>query len=132
MKDKLQLRRFLTFALVGLGGTAAHYALLVALVELAGADPLLGATAGFVLGALVNYWLSHRIVFRSGRAHIEALPRFLTVAVVGLIWTAVLMALFTRWLALPYLPAQVVTTGILLFWHYAGNALWTFRRHHSA
>jgi putative flippase GtrA len=132
MKANLQVRRFLTFALVGLGGTGAHYALLVALVELAGADPLIGATAGFVLGALVNYWLSHRVVFRSERAHAEALPRFLAVAVVGLIWTAVLMALFTRWLGLPYLLAQLVTTGILLFWHYAGNALWTFRRRRGA
>lgn len=122
-----QARRFAHFALLGLVGTAAHYALLVALVELAGADPVVGAGAGFGLGALVNYLMSHRFVFRSQRAHQEALPRFLAVAVAGLLWTALLMELFTRYLGWPYLAAQILTTGILLFWHYAGNALWTFR-----
>ena len=61
--------RFLRFAAVGAVGTLAHYALLVALVEGAGAPPLAGASAGFVLGALVNYALARRLVFASNRSH---------------------------------------------------------------
>lgn len=132
MKRCPQLRRFAGFAAVGLVGTAAHYALLVILVEVLGADPVLGAGAGFCLGAVVNYALSHRWVFRSDRAHHQALPRFLLVAAAGLLWTALLMGLFVRYLAWPYLVAQIVTTGILLFWHYGGNALWTFRHRGGA
>lgn len=120
--------RLLRFALVGALGTAAHYALLVALVEGAGAEPVVGSVAGFVLGALVNYGLNRALVFRSARAHGEALPRFFAVAGVGLLWNAGLMRLLTGTVGLHYLPAQVLTTVLLLFWHYGANALWTFGR----
>ena len=36
------------------------------------------------------------------------------------------MHLFTARLAWPYLLAQMLTTGLVLFWHFAGNALWSF------
>ncbi len=122
------LRRFLRFAAVGALGTVAHYALLLLMVEALGSPPLAGAAAGFVLGAVVNYALSRMLVFRSERAHAEALPRFLLVAATGLVWTALLMKLFVDALGLHYLAAQFATTALLLLWHYAGNALWTFGR----
>ncbi|ATE58583.1 GtrA family protein [Thauera sinica] len=122
------LRRFIRFAAVGAVGTLAHYALLLVLVEGSGASPLAGATAGFVLGAVVNYTLARLLVFDSDRAHAEALPRFFVVAAMGLGWTALLMTLFVDFAGLHYLAAQVVTTALLLLWHYAGNALWTFHR----
>uniref|UniRef100_A0ABX1PTC2 GtrA family protein n=2 Tax=Aromatoleum anaerobium TaxID=182180 RepID=A0ABX1PTC2_9RHOO len=112
--------------MVGALGTLAHYSLLLALVEVAGAEPVVGSVAGFVLGALVNYAMNRRLVFRSERAHHEALPRFFAVAGIGLLWNALLMYALTDLLALHYLLAQVVTTGVLLGWHYVGNALWTF------
>lgn len=123
-----QLVRFLRFAAVGAVGTVAHYALLLFMVEVLGTGALAGATAGFMLGAMVNYSLSRMLVFDSTRPHGEALPRFLAVAVVGLGWTALLMALLVDVAGLHYLLAQFLTTALLLLWHYAGNALWTFRR----
>jgi len=122
-----QFRRFVGFAAVGLVGTAAHYVLLVTLVEGLGADPVVGSVAGFCLGALVNYAMSHRYVFRSDRAHHEALPRFFAVAASGLLWNTALMSLLTHRLGWPYLLAQILTTGLLVVWHYVVNALWTFR-----
>ncbi|TAH43874.1 MAG: GtrA family protein [Betaproteobacteria bacterium] len=122
------LVRFIRFAAVGAVGTLAHYALLLTLVEGFGASPLAGATAGFVLGAIVNYTLSRLLVFDTDRAHVEALPRFFAVATIGLAWTALLMKLFVDVLGLHYLVAQLVTTALLLLWHYAGNAVWTFRQ----
>lgn len=121
--------RFLRFAVVGAVGTAAHYALLLTLVEGVGADPIAGSVAGFLLGALVNYTMNRSLVFRSERAHVEALPRFLAIAGMGLCWNALLMYLFVDLFGIYYLVAQIVTTGILLGWHYVGNALWTFRKH---
>lgn len=120
--------RFIRFAAVGAIGTLAHYALLLVMVEVLGTSPLAGAAAGFVLGAVVNYALSRMLVFDSDRTHVEALPRFFAVATIGLAWTAVLMKLFVDVLGLHYLVAQIITTALLLLWHYAGNALWTFRR----
>ncbi|WP_332670090.1 GtrA family protein [Aromatoleum sp.] len=124
--------RLARFAAAGAVGTLAHYTLLLGLVEGGGVRPVVGSVAGFVLGALVNYALNRRLVFRSDRAHVEALPRFFAVAGVGLLWNALLMYGFTALLGLHYLLAQVVTTGLLLIWHYVGNARWTFRRSASA
>ncbi|WP_407279697.1 GtrA family protein [Aromatoleum evansii] len=131
VRDRLRghAGRVLRFAAVGAVGTAAHYALLLALVEGAGVDPIVGSVAGFLLGALVNYTMNRSLVFRSDRAHVEALPRFLAIAGMGLCWNALLMYLFVDLVGVHYLIAQIVTTAILLGWHYVGNALWTFRKH---
>lgn len=118
--------RFLRFAAVGAVGTVAHYALLLVLVEAAGFDPVIGSVGGFVLGALVNYGMNRTLVFASDRAHVEALPRFFAVAGMGLVINALLMRLFVHVLGIHYLLAQIVTTALLLVWHYGGNALWTF------
>lgn len=119
--------RLAHFAAAGAVGTVAHYALLVALVEGGGAGPVAASVAGFVLGALVNYALARSRVFRSGRPHREALPRFFAIAASGALLNALFMQLLALQLALPYLLAQLTSTGVLLFWHYALNAVWTFR-----
>lgn len=123
--------RFLRFAAVGAVGTVAHYALLLVLVEAAGFDPVIGSVGGFVLGALVNYGMNRTLVFASDRAHVEALPRFFAVAGMGLVINALLMRLFVHVLGIHYLLAQIVTTALLLVWHYGGNALWTFGKRSS-
>jgi putative flippase GtrA len=52
--------------------------------------------------------------------------RFGVVSVVGFILTGLIMAVLTGLLSAPYLPAQVVTTGIVLFWNFLANRFWTF------
>lgn len=121
------MKQFIAFAAAGLAGTAVQYALLAALVERAGVDAVTASLAGFAAGAGVNYVLAHRVVFRSARSHAEALPRFLAVAGSGFIINGLLMGLWVHRFGWPYLPAQLLTTLLLLFWHYGANALWTFR-----
>lgn len=127
-----RLRHFLLFAALGALGTLAQYAVLIALASGLGVRPVLASCAGFLTGGVVNYLLGRRIAFRSDRPHAEAAPRFFAVAGMGLVFNALLMALFTEALGLPYLPAQLVTTGLLVLWHYAGNLLWTFRPERGA
>jgi len=122
-----RLRHILLFAALGGIGTAAHYAVLIMLVQSGLTGPVLGSTAGFLTGAFVNYQLNRHLVFRSAKPHREAMAKFLLVAGVGLGLNAALMALFTRVLGASYLPAQVIVTGLLVLWHYGGNAVWTFR-----
>jgi len=122
-----QARRFLSFAAVGLVGTAAHYATLTGLVELRGVDPVLGSVMGFLVGAVVNYALNYRLTFHSTKRHREAASKFLTVAGSGFVLNALLMAVLVKAAGAPYLLAQIAVTGALLFWHYALNAIWTFR-----
>lgn len=127
MTARDHLHRFVSFAAVGLVGTGAHYLTLTGLVELAGVDPVAGSAVGFLVGALVNYVLNYRLIFKSDKRHREAATKFLTVAASGFVINAILMHVLVDLVGVQYLVAQVGVTGCLVFWHYALNALWTFR-----
>lgn len=121
------LKQFFSFALVGLVGTAAQFMVLYGLVSQADVNPVAASTLGFVIGALVNYWLNYRLTFRSTRKHREALPRFMTVAGGGCLLNGVLMAMLLSRISVHYLLAQVVVTGLVLLWNFLANRFWTFR-----
>jgi putative flippase GtrA len=120
------VRQFAVFLAVGLSAFVVHYGLLVAGVEALGLDPVPAALIGYAAGGLVSYRLNRRHTFASARPHAEAGWRFAAVALVGLGVTFALMAALTRRLGLPYLPAQVATTALILVWNFVANRLWTF------
>lgn len=124
---RAQARRFLAFAAVGAAAAVVHYAVLVALVELSGIAPVPGSVMGFLSGAVVSYFLNYHLTFHSSKRHREALSKFLTVAGSGFVLNGLLMTLLVNVLDVPYLLAQMAVTGLLLFWHYALNVIWTFR-----
>jgi putative flippase GtrA len=120
-------RQFSSFVVVGAIATAAHYAMLIGLREGAGWGVIPSTLSGYCLGGLISYVLNRRHVFDSDRSHAEAGWRFVAVAGVGFCLTWGLMRLFVLHWGAPYLPAQVVTTGMVMFWSFAANRFWTFR-----
>lgn len=123
----LPLRQFLTFGLVGLVGTAAHYLVLAFLVELLASPVLLATTTGFVVGAVVNYVLNRRFTFSSTAPHHIALPKFLTVAAAGAVLNGAVVGLLVALTPWHYLLAQLLATAVVLVWNFVANLLWTFR-----
>jgi putative flippase GtrA len=121
-------RQFGAFFGVGVVAAVVHYGMLIALVELAGMRPVPATLAGYVGGGVVSYLLNRRLTYVSNRPHVEAGWRFALVAFVGFLLTGGLMQVFTSWWAIPYLLAQLVTTGIVLFWSFVAHKLWTFGR----
>lgn len=119
--------QFGTYFVVGGGVTALHYGLLIALVELFRLDPVVATSVGYVVGGIASYLLHRRITYASDRPHGEATWRFLIVWAVGLSLTACLMTLFIHKLGQPYLAAQVMTTGLVIFWNFSAHRMWTFR-----
>ena len=119
-------RQLSTYALVGVVASLAHYAVLIALVEAGGAPPVPAALAGYVVGGVVSYRLNRRHTFVSDRPHREAAWRFALVALLGFGLTYLFMRLFVERLAAPYLPAQVLTTILIMFVSFAINRIWTF------
>jgi putative flippase GtrA len=123
---RLIARQFSAFVIVGLIAAVAHYGTLIGLVEARIMGPVPATLLGFLAGAIVSYALNRRFAFASDRPHREAMWRFGVVSVVGFILTGLIMAVLTGPLAAPYLPAQVLTTGIVLFWNFLANRYWTF------
>jgi len=119
--------QFLSFSGVGAIATLLHYAILVLAVHLAGTDPTLASSIGFILSASFNYAMNYRLTFRSNKRHREAFPKFLVIAFVGLVLNGMFMAVATRGLRLHYLIGQVIATSSVVLWNFFGNRLWTFR-----
>ena len=119
-------RQLVSFIRIGLAATALHYAVLVGTVQFLHTSPVPSALLGYCCGGFLSYALNRRHTFRSDRPHGEAVWRFAVVAGVGFLITFALMALLVdRW-HVPYLVAQVLTTGLVMFWTFAANRAWTF------
>ena len=121
------LRQFVKFTGVGFVSAIGHYGLLIALVQLAAVPAVPASAAGALLGAVINYSLNYRYTFRSTRQHREAVLRFAAIAAVGLALNTLFMWVGVVLIGAHYLLSQVVTTGLVLIWSFAGNRYWTFR-----
>jgi putative flippase GtrA len=119
-------RQFSSFVVVGFIATGVHYALLIGLVEIAGISAVAAALVGYGAGGTVSYGLNRRLTFRTKLPHEAAVSRFTVVAAVGFGLTYIFMSLFVHAAGIPYLPAQVATTGIVLLWNFAAHRMWTF------
>ena len=121
------IRQFVTFTCVGAVGTIAHYVTLVLLVRIASFDPILASGIGFVIGAVINYFLNYRYTFHSSVPHRKGLTMFFTVAAVGIGFNTLAIGVLIRWFSVHYLLAQLCATGVVLLWNFVGNRFWTFR-----
>jgi putative flippase GtrA len=124
---KTLVKQFFCFAGIGLFGTLAHYLTLALMVEVVGVKAVFASVLGFGVGALFNYFFNYHITFKSEKLHQEALVKFFMVALVGLFLNTLIMAVATEFFSIYYLLAQVISTGLVLFWNFTGNRLWTFQ-----
>lgn len=124
--NKPIVQQFLLFTGIGAIGTAGHYVTLVVLVETLHFAPLPASTLGFIVGALINYFLNYHYTFASTRSHRDTMIKFGIVALVGAIANSAVMHVALTWLGLYYLLAQILATIIVLVWNFSVNKLWTF------
>ena len=109
--------------------TAVHYAVLLALVELAGMPPAPSAVMGALCGAVAAYAINRSITFTSSTAsHQQALPRFMLIAAAGAALNGALVWVGNHWLGWHYLVAQALATVLVLGLTYRLNRSWTFAR----
>lgn len=121
------LRQFSSFVAVGFIAAAVQYSVLIGLVEGAGIHAVTAALIAYAAGGVVSYGLSRRHVFPSTVPHHAAAARFAIVAAVGFGLTYLFMSVLVTRAKLPYLLAQVVTTGMVMLWNFIAHKMWTFR-----
>jgi len=124
--NKDNRREFFLFAAIGVVGTAGHFLTLVFLVECAGVSAVVATTAGFIVGALINYFLNYHFTFKSDKAHREAMLKFFMVALIGAGMNMLIVFMGVEIMAIHYLLVQLVASSIVLIWNFSANKLWTF------
>lgn len=116
--------RFIRYLVTGATATAAHYIVLILIVE-HGAIALLGSIVGSVVGLVTNYLLSSRWVFVLAAGTSSRFARFLAVSALAFGLNAAFMWI-GLWAGLHYLLAQVLSTFLLMLINYTLHANWTF------
>ena len=130
-----ELQRFTRFLTVGAVGTFLDFSLLTLLKTL-GLPTLLANTSSFTAGVVNNFTWNRLWTFSDAKqaGWQRQLVQFLLVSIIGLaLNNAIVLMLETplgNTLGQPdygYLPAKVITTGVVVFWNYFANRYWTFR-----
>ncbi len=115
---KIQIIRFIA---VGVSTVTLDFLTLVSLVEYLHVNYLVSATFGFLVGSIVNYFLSIRFVFVSGKYPNKVIEftYFLFITLIGLVLNYLTMYFFTEVVMFPYF----ISKGVSLFFVATTNFL---------
>lgn len=136
MKYSSLFSEFFRYGIVGGIAFLADFGALVGTKELLFRDWSSGvyvaAVVGFVVGLVVNYWLSLLFVFtaQKDRGKGRSWGAFLVfgiIGVVGLGLTELGMWVGVELLAWNYMIVKMLVTGAVLMWNYLGRKLIIFR-----
>ena len=130
-----EIQRFTRFLAVGGLGTLLDLGLLTVLKQ-SGFPTLAANSLSFSAGVANNFILNRRWTFADASVApwSSQLARFTLVSLIGLaLNNAIILLLeapFGNLTGQPewgYFPAKIVATGLVVFWNYFANRLWTFQ-----
>jgi putative flippase GtrA len=129
--------RFMRFAVVGALGTLIDFSLLVVLKEWAGLSTLIANSLSSVAGIANNFTLNRWWTFSDAPAKpvLVQLAQFVGVSLIGItLNNGMVLALEAPLGLLPgisgygYVLAKGIATGVVIFWNFSANRLWTFKQ----
>ncbi|RME12117.1 MAG: GtrA family protein [Ardenticatenia bacterium] len=134
-ENRREIKRFIKFAIVGAIGAVVDFSVLNLLVLVAGLSPLVANPFSFTAAVISNFTWNRLWSFPESRSRpvTTQLGQFFTVNLIGLllnqaIFTTVLHLLGTHiphpW---DYNLAKAIAIGLVLFWNFGANRLWTYR-----
>jgi len=133
--NQKELVRFFRFATVGAIGMVVDLSILNALVKLAGWPLVYANSVSFSVAVLNNFTWNRLWTFPESRVRPirSQLPQFALVNVLGLLINNVVLLtvyyLIRDWIPDPwnYNLAKIFAIGVVLFWNFGANRLWTYR-----
>ena len=131
----VELTRFIKFALVGALGMVVDLSVLTFSKEALGLPLTLAVALGFSLAVISNFTWNRFWTFPESRERPIAgqLVQFTIINLIGLAINEVIVLglhpLFSDALQDPYayLAAKVIAIGVVLFWNYGANRVWTYK-----
>ena len=118
--------RFIKYTTAGGLATVVHYVIFLAVIQATSRPPWQATFLASIIGALVAYILNYHYTFMSKIGHFTLLPKFLVVAVLGVILQTFIVAVLNQHWHLHYLLAQLIATGFGLVLTFLINSFWTF------
>lgn len=126
--NKTNLAELIRFGIVGLSSVGFYYVLLIGFVELLGTPVLISAVLAYLISMVWNYWRQRSWAFKSDRDHKSSVPGYIMTHAVGMFINTVVLYVFTYYIGLYYILAQIFATGAVAAWSYLSLKLWVFRK----
>ena len=115
------------FRYIFVGGTAfaVDFFFLYFFSDICGIYYLISGVLSFVISVLVNYIMSTKWVFNPDNSDNKVLEfnLFLIISTVGLVFTEILLYLFTDVFGLYYLISKIIAAIIVLFWNFTARRI---------
>lgn len=118
---------FFRYLVVGLASFATDFSIYAGLTGPARLDPLVAHLVSRPVGGLVCFALNRAWTFRASGAVVPQLARFWGVFGASLALTEGLLAVFSRGIGLPPVPAKALAEGIAVVFNFLALKHWTFR-----
>jgi putative flippase GtrA len=141
--NRKEVKRFVKFAIVGAAGSITDFAVLNLLIQFAGFHLAVANTCSFVAAVMQNFALNRVWTFPESRGRHASgqLAQFAMVSLVGYginqlvfltlhhLWDDYWMAHFgaDTGFTVSYNVAKLFAIGVVLFWNFTANRLWTYR-----
>ncbi|HMN31401.1 MAG TPA: GtrA family protein, partial [Caldilineaceae bacterium] len=142
--NRKEVKRFAKFATVGAAGALTHVSLVNILVQIVGWSERMANPVGFSAAVIQNFFLNRRWTYPESRQRHAGrqLLQFAIVSIIGLminqvVFLTVLHLFEPFWTqvagpgrlahALSYNFALAAAIGVVLFWNFTANRLWTYR-----
>ncbi|MYC94133.1 MAG: GtrA family protein [Caldilineaceae bacterium SB0661_bin_32] len=139
-----ETQRFVKFSIVGALGAVTDFTILNLLIVFAGFSSSIANSFGFCAAVLQNFLLNRWWTYPESRIQNtrRQMAKFALVSVVGLginkivfeYFDELLRPFWVDWLTsadlgftVSYNSAKLFAIGVVLFWNFAANRLWTFK-----
>ena len=115
------------FRYIFVGGTAfvVDFFFLYFFSDICGIYYLISGILSFIISVLVNYIMSTKWVFNQDNIdnRVVEFNLFLLISTIGLVFTEILLWLFTDIFGLYYLISKVIAAIIVLFWNFIARRI---------
>ncbi len=141
--NRKEFKRFAKFAIVGAAGSVTDFTVLNVMIQVFGASILLANTISFSIAVIQNFVLNRVWTFPESRSRDarKQMVQFVVVSIVGLTINLMVVmvvhhALDEMWMSwfgpkvgytISYNFAKAFAIGVVLFWNFTANRLWTYR-----
>lgn len=132
--NRAEIKRFLKFAVVGAFGAVVDFSLLNLGIQVFHLAKWLANTFSFSAAVLSNFTWNRLWTYPETR-HMRFLPQlgqFLLVNLAGyginqLVFLSLAYYVFSSWDAWGYNLSKAIAIGVVLFWNFFINRIWTYR-----